>query len=179
METGARSGEAEALTWDNIDTERQVLRIEPEKNSKPRIIKVSRNQINRLMALERKDKRVFGNTSYNTRRTCWGHTRRRLAKKLNNPEIAKVTFHSVRHWYATTLYHETKNILLVQRRLGHRSINSTLVYVEIEEELYQQSQDDKFICEFADSPEKAKNLIEDGFEYIGELYGEPTFRKRK
>jgi len=179
METGARSGEAEALTWDNIDTERCVLRIEPEKNSKPRTIKVSRNLINRLTALKKKDKRVFGKTSYNTRRTCWGHTRKRLAKKLNNPEINKVTFHGVRHWYATTLYHETGNIHLVQRRLGHRNLNNTQIYIDIENELYQESPDDKFICEFADSPEKAKKLIQDGFEYVGELFGEQTFRKRQ
>jgi len=178
METGARSGEAEALIWDNIDIERCVLRIEPEKNSKPRTIKVSRNLINRLIGLKRKDKRVFGKTTYNNRRTCWGHTRKRLARKLNNPEITKVTFHTVRHWYATTLFHETRNLPLVQRRLGHRNINSTLIYIQIEEELYLQSPDDKFICEFADSPEKAKNLIEEGFEYIGKLFGEQTFRKR-
>jgi hypothetical protein len=93
--------------------------------------------------------------------------------------IAKVTFHSVRHRYATTLFHATKNLPLVQRRLGHRNINNTLIYIEIEEGLYAQSPDDKFVCEFAESTEQAKKLIEDGYEYLGELFGELTFRKRK
>ena len=100
-------------------------------------------------------------------------------KKLNNPQIAQVTFHTFRHWYATNLYHETKNILLVQRRLGHRNIASTLLYVEIEEELYDDCPDNKFICEIAETQEKAKKLVEEGFEYVGEIHGELMFSKRR
>ncbi len=60
-----------------------------------------------------------------------------------------------------------------------RAISSTLLYVEIEEELYGESPDGKFICDIAQNPEEAKKLIEEGFEYVGEIHGEPMFRKRK
>jgi len=53
------------------------------------------------------------------------------------------------------------------------------MYVEIEEELYGHSPDDKFKCEIAETSEKAKKLIEEGFEFVGEIYGEPMFRERK
>ncbi len=60
-----------------------------------------------------------------------------------------------------------------------RNLNNTQIYIDITNELYQHRTDDKFICEFAESPEKARTLIQDGFEYIGELFGEQAFRKRQ
>ncbi|MCZ2809510.1 MAG: site-specific integrase [Candidatus Bathyarchaeota archaeon] len=178
-ETGMRSGEADHLKWIDIDPERCIVRVTPEKNSKPRTLRVSKKLIGRLMLLPKTSERVFGDVGYNAKRTGWARTRRSLAKKMNNPQIAQVTFHTCRHWYATNLYHETKNILLIQRRLGHKNIASTLLYVEIEEEFYGDSPDGKFICEIAETPEKAKKLIEEEFDYVGEIRGETMFRKRK
>jgi integrase len=178
-ETGVRSGEADKLRWIDVDQERCIVRVIPEKNSKPRTLRVSKDLIGRLMLLPKTSERVFGDVGYNAKRTGWARTRKSLAKKLNNPQIAQVTFHTFRRWYATNLYHETKNILFVQRRLGHKNIASTLLYVEIEEELYGNSPDGKFICEIAETSEKAKKLIEKGFDYLGEIHGEPMFRKRE
>lgn len=178
-ETGMRSGEADHLKWIDIDPEGCIVRVTPEKNSKPRTLKVSKELIGRLMLLPKTSKRIFGDVGYNAKRTCWARTRKSLAKKLNNPQIAQVTFHTCRHWYATKLYHETKNILFVQRRLGHKNIASTLLYVEIEEELYGDSPNGKFVCEIAETPEEAKKLIEEGFDYVGEIRGETMFRKHK
>jgi integrase/recombinase XerD len=39
-----------------------------------------------------------------------------------------LSFHSLRHTFAMRLYSETKDILLVQRMLGHKSLTNTLVY---------------------------------------------------
>lgn len=39
-------------------------------------------------------------------------------------------FHALRHTFAMRLYAATKDLLLVKRALGHRSISSTLVYAE-------------------------------------------------
>ena len=40
------------------------------------------------------------------------------------------TIHALRHSFAMNLYAEKKNTLLVKRALGHKSITSTMVYVE-------------------------------------------------
>jgi integrase len=45
--------------------------------------------------------------------------RRRAAKKLGDPAIPKVHFHSFRHWKATYEYHRTKDLIHVQDMLGH------------------------------------------------------------
>jgi integrase/recombinase XerC len=39
-------------------------------------------------------------------------------------------FHSLRHTFAMRLYARTRDLLLVKKMLGHRSINSTLIYAE-------------------------------------------------
>jgi len=44
-------------------------------------------------------------------------------------------FHSLRHTFAMRVYARTKDLLLVKKLLGHRSINSTLVYAEALDEL--------------------------------------------
>jgi len=51
-----------------------------------------------------------------------------LAKKLENARMAKIGFKTLRHWKASTLYHQTRDILLVMRTLGHKDIRNTLVY---------------------------------------------------
>jgi integrase/recombinase XerD len=35
------------------------------------------------------------------------------------------------HTFATDLYRETKNIRLVQKALGHRSLSTTMIYTQI------------------------------------------------
>ncbi len=46
-------------------------------------------------------------------------------------------FHALRHTFAMRLYAKTKDLLLVKRLLGHRSITSTQVYADALDELPQ------------------------------------------
>lgn len=39
-----------------------------------------------------------------------------------------LTFHSLRHTFAMRLYQETRDLFLVQRMLGHRSVKTTEIY---------------------------------------------------
>lgn len=41
------------------------------------------------------------------------------------------TTHSLRHTYATIMYQQTKDILLVQKLLGHDSILTTQIYLRV------------------------------------------------
>jgi site-specific recombinase XerD len=42
-----------------------------------------------------------------------------------------VSFHSLRHTFATNLYHKTGDLHLVQRALGHRQITTTEIYARV------------------------------------------------
>jgi len=101
-----------------------------------------------------------------------------LANKLDSPRLLQIHFHTLRHWKATTLYHQTKDLLYVKEFLGHRNINSTLRYVQLEQGLFGNDVD-SFTCRVANTPERIKQLIETGFDYVTEKDGLIYFRKRK
>ena len=133
-ETGARIGEIINLKWTDIDFESYVLRITPEKGSKARTIRVSSKLMQRLGNVKNvnqvKDPRkIF--SSYNSVHKIYHYQRKNLARKLSNERLLQITFHTLRHWHATKVYHETRDIYFVQRRLGHRSITNTMKYIHL------------------------------------------------
>ena len=101
--------------------------------------------------------------------------RKRLANKLGNPRLLQIHFHTIRHWKATTEYAKTKDILYVQKLLGHKSLKSTLHYTQF----VAIPQNEEYICKMAKTVEEAAQLIESGFEYVTDLDSYKLFRKRK
>jgi hypothetical protein len=92
----------------------------------------------------------------------------------------EIHFHTLRHWKATMEYHKTKDVLHVKNLLGHRSIDNTLLYIQIEQALFDNQASDEFICKAARSAEEAEALIEVGFEYVCTTPDAiMLFRKRK
>ena len=151
----------------------------PEKGSKPRIVKISNAALNMLVALKAKStsQRVF-TPNLRALRRVFQRQRERLARKLQNPRLRLIHFHTFRHWKATMLYHQTKDILYVTNFLGHKSIKNTLLYIQLEEAIFQK-ESEEYICKVAGSVDEAKELIELGFEYVTEMEGVKLFRKRK
>ncbi len=129
-ETAMRSGEAKRLHWTDIDFEKHLIRLnDPEKGSNPRIWRVSTELIAMLNNLPRKSEKVFGTGSPGTMKATYISARRSLAQKLQNPRLLRITFHTFRHWKATTLYHQTKDPYYVKDFLGHKSLTSTEIYI--------------------------------------------------
>ena len=75
------------------------------------------------------------------------------------------------------LYHQTKDILFVQRFLGHRSIQNTLKYIQLDAALFSEEAD-QYVCKAASTVEEAMNLIELGFQHVCDFDGVKLFRKR-
>jgi len=71
-------------------------------------------------------------------------------------------------------YHYTKNILLVQKRLGHKRIESTLKYTQL-----VHFKDDEFDVATATNVDEAKELLAAGFDYITEKNNIMLFRRPK
>ena len=71
-------------------------------------------------------------------------------------------------------YHRTKDILHVKQLLGHRSIQSTMIYTHM-----VNFESEEFTCRTAETLEKAKQLIEAGFEYVTDMNRYKLFKKRK
>ncbi len=75
------------------------------------------------------------------------------------------------------IYHQTKDIIHVQRFLSHKKIENTMLNIQIAETLFKETTDE-FKVRIATKLNEIKSLLEVGFEYSkkeGTLY----FRKRK
>ena len=179
-ETGMRIGEACRLKWTDINIKNRTIAVnEPEKNSNPRVYKVSAKLISMLQALPKNSERVFGKSSKHNKMWALKLQRERLARKLGNPRLAQITFHTLRHWKGTIEYHETKDPWHVKKVLGHKSLRSTEIYINLDQAHFEEP-NDHFISKAAKTAEEAQQLIEVGFEYVCTTpKGLMLFRKRK
>jgi len=174
-----RAGEAKRLEWTDIDSARRLITLNyPEKGGNPRIWNVSAKLIGMLNKMPRSSIKVFGEGSVSTLRTTFGKARRRLACKLQNPRLHIISFHTFRHWKATMEYHRTKDPYYVKNFLGHKSLRSTEIYINIEQTIFEPSSDD-FTVRVVEKPDEVKALLEVGFEYVCKKDELIFLRKRK
>jgi len=174
-ETEARCGEAWALKWTDLNG--NILTINaPEKGSLPRQHKISEKLVSMLQSLPKKDPRIFGPyISLSNFRSGYMKKRRSISRNLSDPRLNQITFHTFRHFYATMLYAKTKNILLVQQKLGHRSIENTQIYTQL---IVFES--DEYHSATAIKTDEAEKLVQTGFEYVCTTTENiMLFRKRK
>jgi integrase len=178
LETGLRPVELCSLKVKDIDLEQRLVYPTTAKHGSPRVLKISnalttsiqehliRNNLNQNDQLFKGNPVRYGKE--------YREIRNRLAKKLKDPTIQTVRLYDFRHYFATNLYHKTKDILYVKTQMGHKRIDTTLIYTQL-----LNLNDDEWICKTAKDLNQATQLIENGFEYITEIDGTKLFRKRK
>jgi len=173
-ETFADPTEALRIRWIDVNESNNTISINyPVKGHNPRQLQVSTKLIAMLNALPKTSERIFP-TTYRTMVTGYMKVRARTAHKLQNPRLRSIAFTTFRHWGATMTYHYTRKILLVKKLLGHKNIQSTMVYTQL-----VQFKDDEFDVETATTVEEAKTLLKVGFDYITEKNGIMLFRRPK
>jgi integrase len=178
-ETAARIGEVTRIQWKDIDFERKAIYIRAEKGSNSRILPASDKLLAMLGRLPKTSDKPFKAQIHGYRNT-FQNLRHRTAVKLNNPRLKQIHFHTFRHWKATMLYHTVKDIMMVKAFLGHKSVLSTQVYVNIEAALFLCASD-QWTSKVAQNATEVCQLIDVGFEYVTGEYtdGGKLFRKRK
>lgn len=120
-ETAMRIGEISKLKWTDIDFQKQILFCnDPEKNCNPGVYNISPELTSMLNTLPRKKEYLCGPSPRNLM-TLIHSTRKTIMRKLSEPRLAAIGFHTLRHWKATTLYHQTQNVLLVKEFLRHKT----------------------------------------------------------
>ena len=87
---------------------------------------------------------------------------------------ATIRLYDLRHYFGTTLYHKTKDILYVKQQMGHSRIQTTLIYAQLID-----FGENEWTSAVATTVEEFRELVEKGFEYVGEMDGMKIFRKRK
>ena len=130
-----------------------------------------------IQALKPKYEPYIFNPNSNTVRDIFCTLRNRLAETQKNPRFKQIHLHTFRHFYACKLYFETKDIVLVKNRLGHRSIENTDRYTH----LVDWEKTDNWNVRRPLTTAEEDLLIEAGFEYVrfDDRNQCPIYRKRK
>jgi len=104
--------------------------------------------------------------------------RKRIANAYGNSRLLKITLRTFGHWKGTIEYHKTHDVYHVKRILGHKRLRSTEIYIDLEQAVFEE-QNDEFHVKTATTLEEACKLLEVGFEYVTDMDGYKLFRKRK
>ena len=103
-ETGVRAGEGWAIKWKDIDSERSMVNILPEKGSNPRQLRISGRLMAMLHALPHNSKFVFHLddadpiTGLDHFRRVFDRQRKKVAERLKSPRIMQIHWHTLRHF---------------------------------------------------------------------------------
>jgi integrase/recombinase XerC len=118
MYTGARASEVLNIRFQDLNPNLCAVKIFGIKDSNDRVIPIPQWLFQLISALPRITEHPFDITYP------------RLDQIWRGYRTTKKKFHALRHTFAIRLYRRTKDLRLVQKALGHRSVSNTLIYLE-------------------------------------------------
>jgi integrase len=174
-ETGLEAQELVTTQRKDIDQEQGIINAQGCKGHNSRSFKLKQKTAEMLRTYLATY--TANNPFPNSKRMgeIWRRTRNRLAQKLNEPQLKTASMRNLRHHYATQLYDQTKDILLVKARLGHKKLETTMFYTQ----LITFNENEEYTVRTATNIKEATELLEAGFTYIQEIDGIRLYRKRK
>jgi site-specific recombinase XerD len=141
---GLRMQEGLNLQVGDVDAKRGMVHVHRGKGAKDRYIPLpsSTLQLLRLFWVTHKHKRLLfpadgrKHTGMSTAQTPMSPTAVQGAMKLITSQIdfgKKVSLHTLRHSYATHLLEAGVSLKVIQKYLGHSSLQTTLIYLHLTE----------------------------------------------
>lgn len=122
INTGLRRGELLGLTWERVDLSRGVLRLEITKSGKRREVPLNDDSYRALVSLEPKAAgRVFRTRSI---RTAFDNA-------VEAAKLDDVSFHTLRHTFASWAMMRGVSLKELQELLGHSSLAMTMRYAHL------------------------------------------------
>jgi integrase len=180
-ETAARKGEVAQLKWEDVDWQRGMISITPEKGGNPRTLPISERLKEVLRSLNGNGKtgNVFKATLEAISSNYYQY-RLRIAKRQGNQRLLAIGLHDFRRWKLAQIAWEfSGNAHYIQYFAGHKDLNTQQIYVHLAEQYYGKFASSGFVFEVAKNIEEAKKLIAVGFEFVHENQGVMLYRKRK
>lgn len=131
---GLRLGETLALLPSDIDSGRMVIRVEQGKGRKDRYVMLSKTLLQTLREYWRELRPItwlfYGQTKQKPLAPSTAEKIFKIAAR--KATITKnVSFHSLRHAFATHLLEDGTNVRVIQALLGHRSLTTTQIYTHV------------------------------------------------
>lgn len=135
LEAGLRVGEVVALKPEHLDMTTCQLLVREGKGAKDRALWISddlRDLIGEWLQRRPESEWLFPTRDGGKVSTRYMRIMvKRIARKAEVNEWEKVSPHTLRHTFATDLYRRTGNLRLVQKALGHASIQTTQLYTHL------------------------------------------------
>ena len=173
-ETGAMPFELHNVSQRDIDLERGTISITGGKGHSSRIFKLRQEKLAMLKFYIAENPQQYPFLESQWIGKMWRKFRNSLAEKIKDPSLKQIRLYDLRHYFGTMLYHKTKDILYTKQQMGHKKLETTLIYTQL-----VNFQTDEYSSAVAKNVKKAHELIEAGFEYVTEIEGISVFRKRK
>lgn len=153
-DTGMRPCELVSVKDTDFDAGKGLLLIRARKGSENRVVKLSLETVQAIAECRRfppySDVEIL-------KRALRLHRLRLAERGL----YVRLTLKDFRHLYATILYATTKDILAVQKALGHVNIQNTIVYIHAAQKLQP-----KYDVQEAETAAEARPLIEQGYDFV-------------
>jgi len=134
--TGMRVSEVTRLLITDLDSQRMVIRVEQGKGRKDRYVMLSPSLLETLRQYWRASKpKVFLFPGADGKKPlCVSAAQKAFDKARLQAGIRKpVSFHTLRHSFATHLLEDGVNVRKIQALLGHRSLHTTERYTHVTE----------------------------------------------
>ena len=133
LKTGLRKSELVNLRWENVDFERQRIRIESDeswrtKTGNSREIPLDDTLVRILKELPRRSEYVFTNTKGRKYAHHLTERVKRLAKRIG---LDCLTLHILRHTFISHLVMSGVQLVAVKELAGHSDIKTTMRYVHL------------------------------------------------
>jgi site-specific recombinase XerD len=135
--TGMRLGEVTRLRVSDIDSQRMVIRVEQGKGRKDRYVMLSQSLLQTLRAYWHacRPKLFLFPGEGGKKPLCVSAAQKAFGKARDRAGIKKrVSFHTLRHSFATHLLEDGANVRKIQTLLGHKSLQTTERYTHVTED---------------------------------------------
>ncbi|TCI25139.1 hypothetical protein EVJ32_11600 [Exiguobacterium sp. SH5S4] len=138
-DAGLRISEILKLKLNHLDFEKNLLIVWKGKGAKTRLIPMTPRLARELKTYIEKDRPNVGDSNYvflmPSGRVVQANFVNEDLKQIAKAQLGlHLTSHMLRHSFATTLYDQTQNILLVGSILGHKSTQTTERYLHVSQE---------------------------------------------
>ncbi len=133
LSAGLRVGSAVALDIGDVDIARRELRLRSAKGDREERVPLPQSISEDLATYIGDKQRGALFAGQHGSAMSVRHAQRLYSRFAQRAGIRCTRTHSLRHSFATRLYERTSDVLLVQRALTHRSIQSTMVYARCDD----------------------------------------------
>lgn len=127
LNTGLRIGEVFSLQWSSVDWEKSILNVFAPKTQKTRVVPLNAEarKVLEYWALGKRNEFVFYNPETGK---PFVDLKAGFALACHKAEISGVTWHTLRHTFASRLVNRGVDIVTVQELLGHSTVTVTMRY---------------------------------------------------